>query len=206
IGAFWSIAIIGFCMLTSALTATISDQVPVGQRGLVSGWLSAPQAVGTIAGLMLVIMLGLGQFLGYTIMAALLVVLVLPFLLRVPDAVLTKEQRPPFTWRALITGFWISPRQFPDFGWVLLSRILVNLGNAFGTTLLLYFLQDGLGFAAGDPAEEALLTLTLIYMVFVIIASLWLGKLSDKLERRKPFVIAASMLQALAALLLAFVP
>jgi MFS family permease len=206
IGILWSLAIIGFCMLTSALTATISDQVPVGQRGFVSGWLSAPQAVGTIAGLLLVITLGLSQFLGYTLMAVLLVVLVLPFILRIPDAVLPKEDRPPFTTRALIQGFWISPRQFPDFGWTLLSRILVNFGNAFGTSLLLYFLQDGLGFASGDPAQDALLVLTLIYMVFVIVASLGLGKLSDRLGRRKMFVFMASALQAIAALMLAFVP
>jgi MFS family permease len=206
IGILWSLAIIGFCMLTSALTATISDQVPVGQRGFVSGWLSAPQAVGTIAGLLLVITLGLSQFLGYTLMAVLLVVLVLPFILRIPDAVLPKEDRPPFTTRALIQGFWISPRQFPDFGWTLLSRILVNFGNAFGTSLLLYFLQDGLGFASWDPAQDALLVLTLIYMVFVIVASLGLGKLSDRLGRRKMFVFMASALQAIAALMLAFVP
>ncbi|MBX3091653.1 MAG: MFS transporter [Cryobacterium sp.] len=206
IGILWSLTIIGFCMLTSALTATISDQVPVNQRGFVSGWLSAPQAVGTIAGLLLIIMLSLGQFIGYTLMAVLLVLLVLPFVLRIPDAVLPVENRPPFTMRALIAGFWISPRQFPDFGWTLLSRILVNFGNAFGTTLLLYFLQDGLGFAPGDPAQDALLTLTLIYMVFVVVASLGLGWLSDKLGRRKLFVFLASALQAIAALMLAFVP
>lgn len=206
IGILWSCAIIGFCMLTSALTATISDQVPVGQRGFVSGWLSAPQAVGTIAGLLLVITLGLSQFLGYTLMAVLLVLFVLPFILRIPDAVLPRQERPPFTMRALIAGFWISPRRFPDFGWTLLSRILVNFGNAFGTGLLLYFLQDGLGFASGDPSEDALLTLTLIYMVFVIIASLGLGRLSDRLGRRKIFVFTASALQAVAALMLAFVP
>ncbi|HEY9498093.1 MAG TPA: MFS transporter [Terrimesophilobacter sp.] len=203
IGVLWSLAIIGFCMLTSALTATISDQVPVNQRGFVSGWLSAPQAVGTIAGLLLVVMLGLSQFVGYTLMAVLLVLLVLPFILRIPDAVLQKEQRTPFTLRALIAGFWISPRQFPDFGWTLLSRILVNFGNAFGTTLLLYFLQDGLHV---DNAEDSLLLLTLIYMVFVIAASLGLGKLSDRLGRRKIFVFTASALQAIAALLLAFAP
>ncbi len=206
VGVFWSLAIIGFCMLTAALTATISDQVPVNQRGFVSGWLSAPQAVGTIAGLLLVITLSLGQFLGYTVMAVLLVVLVIPFVIWTPDAVLSPTDRPPFTFRALIAGFWISPRQFPDFGWTLLSRILVNFGNAFGTTLLLYFLEDGLGFKEGDPAEDALLTLTLIYMVFVVIASLILGRLSDRIGKRKMFVFAASALQAIAALLLAFVP
>ncbi|HNP16568.1 MAG TPA: MFS transporter, partial [Terrimesophilobacter sp.] len=206
IGILWSLTIIGFCMLTSALTAAISDQVPVNQRGLVSGWLSAPQAVGTIAGLLLIIMLSLGQFVGYTLLAVLLALFVLPFVLRIPDAVLEPVDRPPFTLRALIAGFWISPIQFPDFGWTLLSRILVNFGNAFGTTLLLYFLQDGLGFAPGDPAQDALLTLTLIYMVFVVLASLGLGWLSDRLGKRKMFVFLASALQAVAALMLAFVP
>ena len=75
----------------------ISDQVPVGQRGFVSGWISAPQAIGTILGLVLVTALSLGQFLGYAAMAVLLVVLVLPFVLGMPDAVLPRELRTPLT-------------------------------------------------------------------------------------------------------------
>jgi MFS family permease len=201
----WALALTGFCMLTAALTAVISDQVPVGQRGYVSGWISAPQAIGTILGLVLVMALALGQFLGYATMAVLLVVLVLPFVLSIPDAVLPREIRTPLTVARLIQGFWISPRQHPDFGWTLLSRILVNFGNAFGTTMLLYFLWFGLGLGQ-DAAETSLIVLTLIYMVFVILASLVLGKLSDRLGRRKAFVFAAAALQALAALMLAIVP
>jgi MFS family permease len=203
IGVFWSLAITGFCVLTAALTAMISDQVPVNQRGYVSGWISAPQAVGTILGVLLVTLLIVGQLLGYTVLAVLLVVLVLPFVLRTPDAVLQPSQRPILTGKSLIQGFWISPRKYPDFGWTLLSRILVNFGNAFGTTLLLYFLQFGL---KDKNAEDDLLVLILIYMVFVVIASLFLGKLSDRLGRRKMFVFLASALQALAALMLALVP
>ena len=202
IGAFWTVTLVGFCVLTAALTATISDQVPVGQRGFVSGWMSAPQAVGTILGLILVTEVITGALLGYTAMAVLLIVLVAPFLL-VKDAVLPRADRPAFSWRALLTGFWISPRQFPDFGWTLLSRILVNFGNAFGTTLLLYFLKYHVKVA---NADETLVNLSLIYMFFVITAALGLGALSDRLGRRKVFVILASSLQAIAALLLAFVP
>jgi len=201
IGVFWALALTGFCVLTAALTATISDQVPVNQRGYVSGWISAPQAIGTILGLVLVTALFTGQFLGYAVIAVLLVVLVLPFLLKVPDAVLPSAQK--LTMRTLIDGFWISPRQYPDFGWTLLSRILVNLGNAFGTALLFQFLQYGLKVA---DAENTLILLTLVYMVFVIVASLLLGRLSDRLGRRKVFVFAAAVLQAVAALLLAFAP
>ena len=203
VGIFWSLALIGFCVLTAALTATISDQVPVNQRGYVSGWISAPQAIGTVLGVMLVTIVITGQLAGYTVLAVLLVLLVLPFVLWTPDAVLSKEDREPLGLASLIEGFWISPRRYPDFGWTLLSRILVNLGNAFGTTMLLYFLQFGLN---DKNAEDDLLVLILIYMAFVVLASLFLGRLSDRLGRRKMFVFTASALQAIAALLLALVP
>ncbi|MET4704859.1 MFS transporter [Frigoribacterium sp. UYMn621] len=203
IGIFWSLALIGFCVLTAALTAVISDQVPVGQRGFVSGWISAPQAIGTILGVLLVVVLVLSQVAGYTLVAVLLVLLVLPFVLRIPDAVLPRSARSPLTLKGLIAGFWISPRQYPDFGWTLASRILVNFGNAFGTSLLLYFLQDGLRV---EHADDVLLVLILIYMIFVVLASLVLGRLSDRLGRRKAFVFAAAALQGVAALMLAFVP
>ncbi|MEO8907719.1 MAG: MFS transporter [Microbacteriaceae bacterium] len=202
IGVFWSLALTGFCILTAALTATISDQVPVNQRGYVSGWLSAPQAIGTILGLVLVMTLFTGTFFGYAAMAVLLLVLVLPFLF-LPDAVLSRELRTAMSMRGILESLWISPRQYPDFGWTLLSRILVNFGNAFGTTLLLYFLEFGLN---DKDAENDLILLTLIYMVFVIVAALGFGRLSDRLGRRKSFVFIASTLQAIAALLLAFVP
>lgn len=202
IGVFWSVSLIGFCMLTAALTATISDQVPVRQRGYVSGWLSAPQAIGIILGLVLVTMLFTGQFVGYALMAVLLVVLVIPFLF-LPDAVLPGELKERMSFRSVLASMWISPRLYPDFGWTLLSRILVNFGNALGTTLLLYFLEFGLN---DSNAEGDLVLLSLIYMVFVIVASLGSGRWSDRAGRRKVFVFTASALQALAALLLAFVP
>jgi MFS family permease len=202
IGIFWSLALIGFCILTAALTATISDQVPVNQRGYVSGWLSAPQAVGIILGVALVTMLITVTFFGYVAVAILLAVLVAPFLF-LPDAVLPPELKARMTVRGVIQSLWISPREHPDFGWTLLSRVLVNFGNAFGTTLLLYFLEFGLG---DKNAQDDLLTLILIYMVFVIIASLGAGRWSDRLGRRKAFVFVASALQGIAALLLAFLP
>ncbi|GIH03305.1 MFS transporter [Rhizocola hellebori] len=195
IGVWWTATLVGFCVLTAALTATISDQVPVNQRGFVSGWISAPQAVGTILGILLVTALALGQLAGYQLMAILLVVLVVPFVIWMPDQPVSQVH--PHT------GFWISPRQYPDFGWTLLSRVLVNLGNAFGTTLLFYFLEDHLKVR---DAEASILELTLIYMFFVVLASLFLGKLSDRTGRRKPFVWLASALQGIAALLLAFFP
>jgi MFS family permease len=204
IGIFWALALIGFCVLSAAITATISDQVPVDQRGFVSGWVSAPQAIGTVLGIVLVTFLTLSVFVGYALMSVLVVILVLPFLVVMPDEVLAKVLRPKFSLRKMISGFWVNPVAHPDFGWTLLSRILVNLGNALGTTLLLYFLLYGLN--RGATAQDDLLQLTLVYLVFFTIAALAFGKLSDVIHRRKPFVYAAAYLQGLAALLLALVP
>ena len=204
IGVFWALAITGFCVVSAAITATISDQVPVNQRGFVSGWVSAPQAIGTVLGILVVVELALAVFVGYVAMAIALVVLVLPFALLVPDEVLPKVLRPKFSFGTLVKGFWINPVKHPDFGWTLLGRILVNLGNALGTTLLLYFIMFGLG--RTETAEDDLLTLTIVYLVFFILASLGFGRLSDVIGRRKVFVYMAAYLQAIAALLLAFIP
>jgi MFS family permease len=203
VGIWWSLALTGFCVLTAALTATISDQVPVRQRGFVSGWISAPQAIGTILGLVLVTAVITTQVLGYVALAVLLLVLVAPFLIFVKDAVLPRDQRPKLSASAVVRGMWVSPRKHPDFAWTLASRILINLGNALGTTLLFYFLQDGLQLP--DP-EDSLIMLTLVYMVFVVLASLFLGRLSDAMGRRKAFVTFAAVMQATAALLLALAP
>ena len=204
VGVFWSLALSGFSMTSAAVTATIADRVPVGQRGIVSGWVSAPQAIGTVLGLILVLALGLTHFGGYALVAGLLIVFVMPFLLASPDETLPRVLRPPFRLRMLVTGLWVSPRQHPDFAWTLIGRVLVNIGNALGTTLLLYFIAFGLERA--DTAEVDLLVLTMIYLVFFTISALTFGRLSDYFGQRKPFVYVAAYLQALAALLLAIAP
>lgn len=203
VGVFWSLAIIGFCVLTAALTATIADQVPVGQRGVISGLIAAPQAIGTVLGLLVVEELGLGIVVGYVVMALIVVATVIPFLLVAREVPLAAADRPELTARLLLAGFWISPRTYPDFGWTLLGRILVNVGNALGTTLLLYFLMFGL---EREDAAGDLILLSLVYVVFIVLSSLLLGRWSDKVGRRKPFVMASALFQAVAAGLLAFVP
>jgi len=204
IAVLWSLTIVGFCVLTSALTALISDLVPVRQRGFVSGWMSAPQALGIILGVVLVTEVFTVWFFGYLSLAISLLVLVVPILLFTKEVPITRDQRPAFTLEALIRGMWISPRKHPDFAWTLTSRVLVNTGNALGTGLLLYYLAFGLHIGM-DAADDALLALIVVYLVGVVISALVVGYLSDRLARRKVFVIWGSLLQAVAAFVLVFV-
>jgi MFS family permease len=204
IAVFWSLTIVGFCVLVSALTALISDLVPVRQRGFVSGWMSAPQAIGIILGVLLITEVFVTVMYGYLAMAIGLAILVLPVLFATKETPITKEQRPALGLGALLRGMWISPRKHPDFAWTLASRVLVNTGNALGTGLLLYYLAYGLDIGI-DDADDALLPLIVVYLIGVVISALVVGQLSDRLARRKVFVIWGALLQAIAAFVLVFV-
>ena len=97
----------------------------------------------------------------------------------------------------------MAPGRHPDYAWAFAGRLLVNLGNALGTTYLLYFLTDGLRVA--DP-EGSLLVLTLVYLVATVAATWGGGVLSDRTGRRRVFVAGAAVLQALACALLVVAP
>jgi MFS family permease len=198
----WSLALAGFAAVSSALTALIADQVPVEQRGVVSAFVSVPQAVGTILGLLLVEAVALSRAGSYAMTAAVLVLLVLPLVLRLQDPPVSSGIG-SLTFRVVTASLWIDPRTHPDFAWTLTGRLLVNLGNALGTSLLLYWLADGLA----DPhPEDDLITAVLVYLVTLVVASLVAGRASDRSGRRRAFVGAAAGLQALAGVLLAVLP
>jgi MFS family permease len=207
IGVFWSLALTGFSILAGGLTSLIADRVPVRQRGFVSAFASAPQALGLVLGVALVTLVFTTQILGYIAVAVLLLVLVIAVLVMTKETPVTREQRPSSKLGVILRGMWVSPRKYPDYAWTLLSRVLINVGNALGVGLLLYFLKHGLEpNLVGTEAEETLLLLIVVYTVFVVAASIILGRISDRLQRRKIFVITAAVVQAVAAFLLAFVP
>ena len=97
----------------------------------------------------------------------------------------------------------MSPRAYPDFAWAFGGRVAVNIGNALGTTYLLYFFTNGLHLK--DP-ETALLYVTAVYLVFTLLTTYGGGVISDRSGRRRVFVAIASVLQGIAALLLVIWP
>jgi MFS family permease len=73
---------------------------------------------------------------------------------------------------------------------------------------LLFFLSDivRLKETQGIEPEFGVLVLTGLYAVMVIITSVLGGRLSDRMGKRKPLVIASSVIIAAASLILAFAP
>jgi len=192
----------------ATLSAAIPDHVPVRQRATVSGWVGMPIALGLVLGSILVVdVLGQDVVSGYIALAVLMVVLALPFVLFTPDYPLAPQDREPFSWRQLGSAYWISPREYPDFGWAWLTRFLTSLSIAMGTLYLLYFLRDAVHYQRlfpGQTAADGLLILILIYTGCVVLTSIAGGIISDRRGRRKMLVTVSGLLMAAAALLLTF--
>jgi MFS family permease len=198
----WMFASLGFSIASAGLFAAVADQVPVGQRGVISGAIFGPQALGLLVGLALLAEVITGTASGFLVLAVAVVILSVPFVLRYRDSP-PGAAKPPLTLSALLDSIWVSPRAHPDFAWAFGGRVAVNIGNALGTTYLLYFFTNYLHLK--DP-DTALLEVTAVYLVFTLLTTYGGGILSDRSGRRRVFVAVASVLQGVAALLLVIWP
>jgi MFS family permease len=195
----WAGTQLGLNIMLATLTAAVPDRVPVRQRGAVSGWIGMPQALGLVLGAVLVTAVVTGVAAGYLVMAAVLIVLAVPFALLTPDDPLPTAAARTRTGTGLRRVF----REHPDFAWAWGTRFLVQLGNALGTLYLLYFLTDRIRLA--DP-DTGLLIMILLYTAGMVATAVIGGRLSDRSGRRKIFVVWSGVVIAVAALLLAIWP
>jgi MFS family permease len=193
---WWALAQVGLNVMLATLTAAVPDRVPISQRGLVSGWIGMPVALGLVLGAILVTAVVTTPPPGYLIIAVGLLLLVAPFVLRTPDDPLGDVAVPRLNFRLDLRGN-------PDFAWAWITRFLVMLGNALGTLYLLYFLTDAVKL---DDPDTGLLYLILLYTVGMIGTAMVGGWLSDRAGKRKIFVIWSGVLIAVAATLLGIWP
>ena len=201
----WCVAQFALNAMLAALTAEVPDQVPVTQRAVCSAWVGVTQPLGVVVGALLVTQLAHGIAQGYLLVAVVLMLCAMPFVGLVRDIPLRRDERSTWDGRAFLRGFWISPREYPDFAWAWATRFLINLGNAIGTLYMLYFLRDRLHYERlfpGKAAEDGLLIVVAVYTAGVLVGAFAGGALSDRSGRRKIHVILSSVVMTVAALML----
>ena len=150
--------------------------MPVRQCATVSGWVGMPIALGLVLGTVLVVdVLDQRLVAGYVTLAVLMVLLALPFVLFTPDYPLAPHHREPFSWRRLASSYWLSPRQYPDFGWALADPLPDQPGHRHGhavpapTSCATRCTTRGC--SPASPRRDGLLILILIYTGCVVLAS-----------------------------------
>lgn len=199
----WCLVQLGANAAYAAITAAVPDRVPVFQRGGVGGLAAMGQTAGILLGAVFGAVVSGNYMVGYWLCAGALILSVIPYLFNRNDPALPLSARPEFTWLGFLRGFWISPVRHPDFAWAWLTRFLVNVGNQSTIIYLLFFLRDVIKHE--DPALGVLI-LTGIYAMMVMVTAVIAGPWSDRVGKRKPFVIGSSATIATAGLIMAFFP
>jgi len=95
----------------------------------------------------------------------------------------------------------VNPRKYPNFGWTWLSRFLAGIAMTALFSYFIFFMVDRLNmpiFEAGASAGLLTLISAPVSVVFFSVT----GYISDKVGRRKPFIVVSTLLMA-AALFLA---
>jgi len=198
----WCIAQLLFNALLAAMVAVLPDQVPVAQRGQVSGVLGVCLPVAAVTGTFVVQLFTghqLAMFMAPCGIGGFFIVL---FAVTLKDRRLGDSVRPPWSLREFLSTFYVNPRKSPDFAWAFASRFMFVLAYAFLATYQAYYLLDKIGSAEADVPHQIFLG-TLVQSVMLVVASLVAGRLSDRTGRRKLFVVTGSIVYGLALFVVA---
>lgn len=196
----WSVALLGQCAAGVVLTTALARHVPPRYQATVSTAVAVANAAGVVLGTALAGASGDDFARGGALLALAVLVTCLPFALtRPPPRVDT------VTTAAAPDGSGPGPatRSRRPLRVAFTARSLLTLGNALGTTLLLFFFTYDLHL---PDAETFLVEVVVVYVVATVLTAAVCGPLSDLLQARRVFLVAAGVLQAGAALVLALSP
>jgi MFS family permease len=188
-----------FNLCFSALMAVMPDRVPDTQKGMVAAFLSLGNPIGTAAGAVMIGGLLVAESHRYAAISAALLLGLAPFVIRLRDPPLPKQDVPPFHLMEFIGGLWVNPRKHPDFAFAWLGRFMVLVALSLVQCYMLYFLQDVMDYPRlfpGHRSEEGLAILTTVSTMSNVALAMLGGMLSDRLRRRKLFAFGAATVLA----------
>ncbi|GAB2577517.1 MFS transporter [Microlunatus antarcticus] len=197
IAIVWLVVQLGVNALQAAATALVPDRYPAQQRGGVSGLIGVGITVGNAVGTVVAGSLAGRGMLPYVLLGSLVLVVVAGFVVLNRD----RSSRDDVVAArvgigAFLRGFWVDPRQHPDFGWAFAARFLMVIGFYGAQTYSLYILRDYIGLS--DEASNAFAAkIGVVLLGGVLLSALTSGVLSDRIGRRKPFIVWASVVMAL---------
>ncbi|MGY3317691.1 MFS transporter [Arthrobacter sp. TE12232] len=201
----WAISQLGFSAVIAAFLALVPDFIPERLRARTSA------GIGVVTGL---VVLGGIAFASANVAnpvtmmvapaaVAVLFVLGLSMVIAKADVIPADAAAlPRYSVREFAGSFFINPWHHPSFAWNWISRLLFGIAMVGLQTYSTYFLTDVTGLSLQDAtARYTFVTLitTPIGFVFTVAA----GFLSDKMNRRKIFVVGAAVIAAAGILIAA---
>ncbi|MGJ0389401.1 MFS transporter [Microbacterium sp. CGR1] len=192
----WTLSTVGWGTAAASLGNWQADRLPPHQRGRVSGLTGVTMQVAPVVGIILVGFFRDQVLLVFALPAAVGVVLVVAFLavVRDPDSRgMVLDRR--LTVGGLLGSYGFDPRKAPDFAWNWLGRFIFFSGLTLTTSFTVFFVAQRLELRVPDVAG-VLAIVSASSIVTATVGSLGGGWLSDRVGRRKPFILAGAVLFA----------
>jgi MFS family permease len=186
---------VGYSSATVALTASIPDQLAPNRRGPASALVGLSLPVGAVTGLFVAQLVAPNLSAMILLPACIAAVAAILFAVRLSDRQLAAAERPHFGWTQFFNTFWVNPAHAPNYAWAWWSRLLLFLGIAAIQAYQAFYLIIVLHFAPDQVAGAVFLS-TLVLTAAALIFAPIAGKISDRIGRRKPFVITAALIFA----------
>ncbi len=218
--------VVGWCLVQAvanvyqaALTAVVPDRVPAERRGAASAVVGVAMSVGAVTGVGIASLFSGHLVWGYLALGIVLAITALAFVTLNGDP---HDQDPPAhpadgsaqlgresrirvesRLRRLAARFaaFTSALRHRDFAWVFCGRAAMILGYFLVAGFELYILTDYVKLPAGIRPAAGVTILAVISTFCSVLAAAVAGPLSDRLARRKVFVIGSAALSGAATIL-----
>ena len=209
-GSYWLLVIFYFLLQTASNTAQgpyqgmMPDVVPEDQRGTASGYYGIANLVGTLFGTVVagLILAHAGRPAAVGSILALLLVTMLVTVLFVPDRTppALERFRSP---REVLWATFTTPLRYPNFLWLMISRLLILMGIVGIQSFTLFYFSDTF-FYGDNRATTAATTAVVGLVVLLAIAVTWpAARISDRIGRR-PLILIGGAVAGLGVLVLVF--
>ncbi|MFE9686697.1 MFS transporter [Streptomyces sp. NPDC006285] len=198
----WCIVQCAFNVMLAAMLALLPDHVAPRRRGLVSGILGMCQALAAVGGTALANLTSPASTLSFVAPGLVALAAVIWLVSILPDRRLDPAERPPWSLSELARSFWVNPARYPDFGWAWLSRFMILLAVSCVLNYQVYYLKDEIGLNTDDANRMVGIGVG-VQTLLVMIGSNLFGWLSDRMGRRKIFVVVSALIASVGLLVLA---
>ncbi|MFT4148334.1 MAG: MFS transporter [Micrococcaceae bacterium] len=200
----WCLAQFFSNIAQATITATLPDQVPESRRGVVSGFYGACTPLAILTGAVLLGMMP-SDTMKFAVPGVIGIVCSLWFALTLKDRVLKPGVKEPFSAKEFFSSFTFNPKEHPDFGWAWLSKFLVMFGYASVGTYLVLLLASKFGMNTEEQTKFNMYA-TMASVASMVVCSLFFGKMSDRIGKRKAFVLSGGVIAGVGILLIALSP